>query len=49
VASALHENTWIRDLQHLMGLTPAHLLEFVTLWNLVDQSRLQPQQEDKIT
>jgi hypothetical protein len=49
VASALHENTWIRDLQHLTGLTPAHLLEFVTLWNLVDQSRLQPQQEDKIT
>jgi hypothetical protein len=49
VASAIHENTWVRDLQHLTGLTPAHLLEFVTLWNLVDQSRLQPQQEDKIT
>jgi hypothetical protein len=31
MASALHENTWIRDLQHLTGLTPAHLREFVTL------------------
>jgi hypothetical protein len=49
VASALDEANWIHDLNHHSGITSSHLLEFVTLWNLVGQETLQPHQEDKIT
>jgi hypothetical protein len=43
IAAALHENTWIRDLNHRTGLMLAHLAEFATLRNLVRQTNLQPQ------
>jgi hypothetical protein len=49
VAATLSENNWIRDLEHLVGFTSAHLSEFITLWNRVEQVPLQPQQADKIT
>jgi hypothetical protein len=49
MAAALSDNTWIRDLDHLVGFTSAHHSEFITLWNRVEQVPLQPQQADKIT
>jgi hypothetical protein len=49
VRAALHENTWIGDLNHRTGFTPAHLTEFAALWNLVRQTTLQPQQSDSIS
>jgi hypothetical protein len=49
VAAALSDNTWIRDLDHLVGFTSAHRIEFITLSNRVEQVPLQPQQADKIT
>jgi hypothetical protein len=49
VVAALSDNTWIRDLDHLVGFTSAHHSEFITLWNRVEQVPLQPQQADKIT
>jgi hypothetical protein len=49
VANSLHDNNWIRDLNLQVGFTTAHLCEFVTLWNCVQVTELQTDQEDKIT
>jgi hypothetical protein len=43
VAATLSDNNWIRDSDHLVGFTSAHLREFITLWNWVEQVPLQPQ------
>jgi hypothetical protein len=49
VAEALHDNAWIRDLEHRTGFTTAHLSQFVMLWNLVQDTALRHGQEDRIT
>jgi len=49
VADALHNNTWIRDLDHRMGFTAELFLQFALLWNLIRHVRLENHQEDSIT
>jgi len=48
-AEAFLNNNWIRDLNHRAGFTTAHITKFVTLWNLVRSTELQPDREDHIT
>jgi hypothetical protein len=48
VAEALQNDNWIRDLNHRTGFTTAHYSEFIMLWTLIDQTSIQPQQEDSI-
>jgi len=49
IAEAFQNNNWICDLNHRAGFTTAHITEFVTLWNLVRSTELQPDHEDHIT
>jgi hypothetical protein len=49
VASAIHNNNWIRDINYRTGFTTEHLLQFTTLWALVAQTLLTPHHEDKIS
>jgi hypothetical protein len=49
VAEALHNNTWIRDLNYRTGFTTTHLEQFVTLWTLLAPIELQQQEDDKLT
>jgi hypothetical protein len=48
VVEALHNNTWIRDLNYRTGFTTTHLEQFVTLWTLVTSIELQQQEDDKL-
>jgi hypothetical protein len=48
VASALHDNTWMRDLNHRSGFTAEHRTQFVTLWSLIETTALHPDREDMI-
>jgi hypothetical protein len=49
VAQALHDTNWIQDFNFRSGMTTTHILEYTSLWNLVDRRSLQPQHEDTIT
>jgi hypothetical protein len=48
VASALHDNTWMRDLNHRVGFTAEHLTQFVTVWSLIATTVLHLDREDTI-
>jgi hypothetical protein len=48
VAEALQNDNWIRDLNHPSGFTTAHYSEFITLWTLIEETSLHPEQEDSI-
>jgi hypothetical protein len=49
VAEALHNKTWIRDLNYRTGFTTMHLQQFVTLWTLLAPIELQQQEDGKLT
>jgi hypothetical protein len=40
VAQAFHDSNWIRDLNFRSGNTTTHVMEFASLWNLVDRTSL---------
>jgi hypothetical protein len=49
MASAIHNNNWIRDINYRSGFTTEHLLQFTTLWALVTRTPLTQHHEDKIS
>jgi hypothetical protein len=49
VASAIHNDNRIRDINLHAGFTKEHLLQFTTLWNLVAPTVLHPQHTAEIT
>ena len=49
VADALHDNNWIRDLDHKTGFTVQHFIQFATQWNLIRNVHLLDNQDDSIT
>jgi hypothetical protein len=48
VVEALHNNTWICDLNYHTGFTTTHLEQFVTLWTLIAPIKLQQQEDHKL-
>lgn len=49
VADALHDNNWIRDLDHRTGFTVQYFIQFATQWNLIPNVHLLDNQDDSIT
>ena len=49
VADALHDNNWIRDLNHRTGFAVQHFIQFATQWNLIRNVHLLDNQDDSIT
>jgi len=45
----MHNNTWIRDLDHRTGFTTDLFMQFAIPWNLIRHVRLETHQEDTIT